>query len=109
MKACIKSLPAGFFQSLTGNRDLLYAAAYDLRMLENILQELQKKTGIMACFKALFTHIQEYSEFYNIYLNQTRNVGAIGVAWDLLKDYIEQIDYRKFGFCSEKEKLSSSR
>ena len=72
-------------------------------LTESFLQELQKKTGIMACFKALFTYIQEYSEFYNIYLNQTRNVGAIGVAWDLLKDYIEQIDYRKFGFCSEKE------
>lgn len=72
-------------------------------LTESFLQELEKKTGIMACFKALFEYIREYRGFYNIYLNQTRNVGAVGVAWDLLRDYIEEIDYRKFGFSSERE------
>ncbi|MBP3218226.1 MAG: TetR/AcrR family transcriptional regulator [Lachnospiraceae bacterium] len=72
-------------------------------LTESFLQQLQQKSDMLTCFKALFEYIREYRQFYNIYLNQTRNVGAIGVAWDLLSDYLQKADYRKFGFESEEE------
>ena len=42
VEALFKSFSPCIFQSLTGNNDLFYAAAYDLRMLKNILKKLKK-------------------------------------------------------------------
>ncbi len=72
-------------------------------LTESFLYQLEQRASILNCFRALFEYIREYREFYNIYLNQTRNVGAIGVAWDMLSDYLQKVDYRKFGFESEEE------
>lgn len=67
------------------------------------MNKLNQGASSDECFESLFTFIQSHQKFYRLYLNGTEHSGVIGVSWELFKDRIEQLDYRKFGMNSKEE------
>ena len=78
-------------------------ATMSRRLTEAFLEQLDQGAPMEAGYLSLFRFIQQYQQFYRLYLNETGKTGVIGVAWDLLSDHLSRISPKDFGFSSEKE------
>lgn len=72
-------------------------------LTEAFIEKLDHGSGIGECFEALFNYIEENRGFYHFYFTETNRTGVIGVAWELLQDRMQRLDYREFGFQTEEE------
>lgn len=72
-------------------------------LTEAFVEKLDHGSGIGECFEALFAYIGENRGFYSFYFTETNRAGVIGVAWELLQDRLQRLNYREFGFQTEEE------
>ena len=72
-------------------------------LTEAFIEKLDHGSGIGECFEALFDYIEKNRGFYSFYFTETDRTGVIGVAWELLQDRMQHLDYREFGFQTEEE------
>ena len=69
----------------------------------SFLDQLEQGASMETCFVSLFSFIQEYHRFYEVYLNESSSSGVISIAWDLLQDHLKKVSTKDFGARSEKE------
>ena len=72
-------------------------------LTEAFVEKLDHGSGIGECFEAMFAYIGENRGFYSFYFTETNRTGVIGVAWELLQDRLQRLNYREFGFQTEEE------
>lgn len=98
------------------NRSTFYAHYMDVfdvlekvekTMSENLtrsfLEQIDSGSDISQCFESLFEFIREYREFYKVYLNGSNRAGVIGLAWELMRDKLNNVTFQEFGFRSQRE------
>ena len=73
------------------------------KLTRSFLGKLEEGHRLDACYVEMFRFIREYQEFYRLYFRSFLRSEVIGVAWDLLKDRVEQLSYQSFGFQSQEE------
>lgn len=69
----------------------------------HVLNRLEKEQRVDACFIALFEYISENREFYSLYFSKLNRSGVIGVAWELLQNKTDSLNYADFGLKSAEE------
>ena len=73
------------------------------QLTRSFLNKLEEGRGMDACYTEVFRFVREYQAFYRLYFSAFRRSEVIGVAWDLLKDRMDQLTYQSFGYQSQEE------
>lgn len=77
--------------------------AMAVQLTRSFLDKLEEGGRLDECYTEMFRFIRDYQEFYRLYFSSFHRSEAIGIAWSLLKDRLEGIDFRAFGYKSQEE------
>lgn len=72
-------------------------------LTRSFLDKLEEGESLDGCYTEMFRFIRDYQEFYRLYFHSFHRSEAIGIAWNLLKDKLEEVDFQTFGYKSPEE------
>ena len=73
------------------------------QLTRSFLNRLEEGGSLDECYTEMFRFIRDYQEFYRLYFNSFHRSEAIGIAWNLLKDKLEEVNFQTFGYKSQEE------
>ena len=73
------------------------------QLTRSFLEKLEEGESLDECYTEMFRFIRDYQEFYRLYFNSFHRSETIGIAWNLLKDRLKEVNFQTFGYKSQEE------
>lgn len=79
----------------------------ELRMSEmltsSLMDTLEQTGSLRKLFEQLFSFVQAYKRFYEVYFQDMHQASVIGIAWDMIDAQTSSIDFQQFGYHDQEE------